>query len=173
MVGADDCAAVAGPADREKLVASVPAGVREGAQCGVLAADQEHACEADLFGTLVTWLGHLLAVAYTHPAAREEVTLFPTEHGWVDVGGAGEHATVAEASEGLLDLHRIQRRRCLGARSCRGLTDHTVRLGRAAPGVQPSPVSSRPRCLAVPERIGWVAALGASEATRSRMRHLT
>lgn len=73
-------------------MATVPAGVGEGAQGTGLIADQQHALHADPDRSLVARLPEVGDSAHAHPRAFEEVLLLPREHLGRGVGGGGQRA---------------------------------------------------------------------------------
>ncbi len=80
-------------------MAAVPTGVRERMDRAVAVPGQQDAPEASALSSLVAGVRQLVAATDAQPAAAEKVLSFPLEHGFVDIGGAGEHPALTERQQ--------------------------------------------------------------------------
>ena len=163
VVGADDHLLLGGRAARQQLVPPVAARVRERVQHALVVADQQHAALADRLRPLVARPGYLVAASHAHPAAAEEMSLLPREHGRVHIGGAGEHAALAEGCQ-----RRGERGLVDGGGGSRRLTDHTVKAMRGPAWCPAGADGARLRGHAAAGREGTSCRAGARYSARSR-----
>ncbi len=128
MIRADDRVPLRSGAAGQQFMATVPAGVGEGAQFAVVAAHEQHAALADRLGPLISGLRYLRAMTDAIPSAGEEVLLFPGEYRRVDIGGPRQHPALAKRLQGLSEAGRVDRSSGNTRNSGQnGLTDHTVK----------------------------------------------